>query len=225
MKLQVEKRKITGKKVKRLRLKQILPGVLVEPKKDSINIEVPQGNFLKTYKKAGLTEIFDLSLEDKTYPVIIEEIAHHPVTGVVTHVNFRIVNLKQKLKVNVPIVYINEELHPLIKSNNALLLTQIDEVEVEALPNNLPKKFVLDVLKLVEIGDSFTIKDLKQLVDPTKVEIIEKDDSITISTLDYAKQQKETVEEKTSSVEDVKITSEKTKEDSNNEETTSKDKN
>lgn len=222
MKIQAKKREITGKKVKLLRLKQILPCVLFEPKKDSLNIEVPQGDFLKTYKKVGLTEVFDLSLGDTVYPVIIEEISRHPVTNAITHVNFRIVNLKQKLKVNIPIVFINEELHPLIKSNSALLLTQLDEVEVEALPNNLPKEIVLDVLKLVEIGDSFTIKDLKQLVDTTKVEIMEEDDSITVATLDYAQQQEEPVEEESASVEDVEVTSEKPKEEETGTEETPK---
>lgn len=211
MKLQAKNREITGKKVKTIRKAGMIPAVVFEPKKESINISVEYVAFIKAYRVSGETEVIELTVDDKKYPVIIEEVSYHPVTSSVLHVNFRIVDLKQKIRVNIPIVFVNEETQPLLKTGEALLLTQLDEIEVEALPNDLPKEIVLDVLNLKEIGDSFTIKDIKKVIDTTKVELMEQDEELVIAALDYAQQQEEE-EEGPASVEDVEVTTEKKEE-------------
>lgn len=224
MKLQAKKREITGKKVKTIRKLGRIPAVVFEPKKESLNVSVDYIAFIKAYRQAGETEVIELDLEDKKYPVIIEEVSYHPVSEEVLHVNFRIVDLKQKIRVNVPVVFINEETHPLLKTGEALLLTQLDEIEVEALPNDLPKEIVLDVQNLKEIGESFTIKDVKKVIDITKVELIEQDEELVVAALDYAQQQEEE-EEGPKEVEDVEITTEKKEEGTTEEAPKKEDKN
>ena len=213
MQLKAEKREITGKKVKNLRLNDVIPAVLFEPKKDSINVQVDYNTFVKAYKEAGETEVIEITVGSNKYPVMVEEVQFHPVTGRVSHVNFRIVNLKQKIKVNVPVVFINEEIHPLLKNGNAILLTPVNELEVEALPNDLPKEFELDSNELKEIGDTLTLKQIKKLVDLSKIEFTEEDEDLVIATLDYAVQQEEIKEEEPQSVDDVQVTEQKSPEE------------
>lgn len=205
MELKANKRTITGKKVKNLRKNEVLPAVVFGKGQDSINIEVKYQEAFKTYKTAGETEIVDIDLEGTKYHCLIDEVNFHPVTDLLIHLNFRIVDLHKKIVVSVPLVVINEELNEKIKQGEAIFLLQVDELEVEALPKNLPKNIEIDATLLKEIGDNLTLKDIKKLVDGEKVEIMGEDDELIIATLDYAMRIETEEETGPTSVDEVKI--------------------
>lgn len=186
MELKADPRTIKKSKVKSLRAQNILPGVIFGLKKPSVDVQVGYNDFVRVFKKSGETEIVDLKVGETEYPVLIEEIQYHPVAENILHVNFRLVDITKVISVNVPVNYFGQEGHPLIKNGTAILLTQFDEIEVEALPRNLPKSIELDVSTLKEIGDTLTIQDLKTYVDPEKVTVLEENDEMVIASLDYA---------------------------------------
>jgi large subunit ribosomal protein L25 len=88
---------------------------------------------------------------------LVKQIQLHPVTGTPLHIEFHEVNLKEKIKANVPVVLIGES--PAIKEGMGTLLHLIDEIEVEALPTDLPEHIEIDITKLAAVNDQIMIKE------------------------------------------------------------------
>jgi len=91
------------------------------------------------------------------------------------------------------VVVENEENVALVKSGEALVLTQLNEITVEALPTDLPHEFVVDVSGFAEIGDVITVADL--VYDHEKVEVVDHEPEDVVVTLDYATIEEEVEEE------------------------------
>lgn len=204
MELKAKNRKIIGKGVKTLRKNNIIPAV-VFGKGNNINIEIDYQEAYKTFKNAGETEIVNINLEGTKYSCLIDEVSFHPVTDALLHINFRIVDLNKKIVVSVPIIVTNEEENEKIKQGEALFLLQIDEIEVEALPKDLPKNIEIEAKLIKEIGDTLTLRDVKKLVNNEKVEIKGEDDDLIVATLDYATRLETEEETGPTSVDDVEI--------------------
>jgi len=159
--------KRSDKKAKQLRRQGVLPANVYIPKKESIALEISPINFAKLYKEVGETGLIylDVDGETKAIPALIDQVDMDYLGTSFEHVVFRGVNLKEKIAANVPVEVIGE-----FDVAEAVLITVQDEVEVEALPADLPEKFVFDVSKLKAIGDSFTLADLD--FDKEKVELV-----------------------------------------------------
>jgi large subunit ribosomal protein L25 len=161
----VDKR--SNKKAKQLRREGRLPANVYIPKKDSIALELDPIDFAKLYSEAGETGLIYLNIggESQAVPALIDQVDMDYLGANFEHVVFRGVNLKEKITANVPVEVIGE-----FDVAEAVLITVQDEVEVEALPANLPEKFVFDVSSLKAIGDAFTLADLDY--DKDKVELV-----------------------------------------------------
>jgi large subunit ribosomal protein L25 len=165
--------KRSNKKAKQLRRQGVLPANVYIPKKDSIALEVNPINFAKLYDEAGETGLIYLNIEGESQaiPVLIDQVDMDYLGSSFEHVVFRGVNLKEKITANVPVEVIGEFDVP-----EAVLITVQDEVEVEALPANLPEKFVFDVSSLKAIGDAFTLADLEYDKDEVELVLAEDED-------------------------------------------------
>lgn len=159
--------KRSNKKAKKLRRQGILPANVYIPKKESIALEIDPHAFAKLYAEVGETGLVYLNIdqEETAVPALIDQVDMDYLGNSYEHVVFRGVNLKEKITANVPVEIVGEFDVP-----EATLITVQDEVEVEALPADLPEKFVFDVSQLKAIGDAFTLADLK--FDKTKVELV-----------------------------------------------------
>lgn len=191
-KLKVQKRKITGRKVKQLRQKGIIPANIFGKDVKSVSIQLPQKDFHKAFKLAGETNIIELQIDKitKTRPVLITNIHRHPVTDYYLHVDFHQVDLTKKVTVNIPIELTGEA--P-ATSKGGILLQLLDEIEVEALPSDLPDKFKLDVSKLEEIGQNISLKDIK--IDPKKVKFTTDNLEELVVKIEEPTKEKEDVED------------------------------
>jgi len=161
--LKAEERKMTGRKVRRLRKEGILPANIYGKNVKSVSIQVTHTDFLSVYKDAGETGIVEITLGGKTRPVLVNDLQVDPVTEAVLHVDFFQVNLKEKVTANVPVELIGES--PAEKQRLGTLVQQLDEIEVEALPTNLPDKYEFDVSGLAEVDATVTVGDLKAIKD------------------------------------------------------------
>lgn len=186
--LKAEKRKIFGRKVKKLRQKGILPANLYGKKIKSQALKVNLKDFLNVYKEVGETGIIQLFIDKKKepYPVLIHNLQIHPVSDQPLHVDFHKVDLKEKVQVAIPIELIGEA--PGV-TKGGVLIQSTNEVEVEALPTDLPDKFEVDISKLKEIGQSIAIKDLK--VDKTKVKILVEDENQLVVKVEEPRKEEE----------------------------------
>jgi large subunit ribosomal protein L25 len=168
-KLKVEKRKVSGRKVNKLRQEGILPANIYGKKVKSQAVKLDLKSFLPVYQEVGETGVVELQLkgETKIRPVLIHNIQLDPVSDRPLHADFYQVSLKEKVTTEIPIELVGESLA--VKDKIGVLIQPLMEVEVEALPTDLPDKFEVNIGQLEKIDDVFTVADLKT---PTGVKIL-----------------------------------------------------
>ncbi len=175
LKLSATIRKTFGKKVKLLRQKGILPGVLYGPKIKNLSLEIDSKEFEKIYKEAGESSLISLEIKGKKgkNPVLIHEVRFNPLTDQPIHVDFFQPSLTEEIEAKVSLVFEGESLA--VKDLGGTLIKNIHEVEVKALPQNLPHELKVNVGKLKTFEDNILIQDLivpegaKILKDPKEV--------------------------------------------------------
>ncbi|MEA3292965.1 MAG: 50S ribosomal protein L25 [Patescibacteria group bacterium] len=151
-------REILGKKVKILREKGVLPGVLYGPKIKTIPVEIDLKEFEKIYKEAGESSLISLSLDKKKYSVLIYDVKKDALSGELIHVDFYQPSLEEKVETEIPIVIDGES--PAVQDLGGTLIKNISEVKVKALPQDLPKEIKVNVEALKTLDDDILIKDL-----------------------------------------------------------------
>ncbi len=199
--LQALKRTILGRKVASLRRESKIPANIYSKQKDSVAISVDKKEFLKLYSSAGETTLIELTIEGETKnrPVLIREAQRHPVTGAIVHVDFQQVDLSVKVTANIPVETTGES--EAVKAGGVLVITH-NEIEVEALPTNLPEKFEIDLSKLNAVGDVITVAEL--VYDKEKVDISLEADEILATIQAQAAEQVEEVTAEPAEVELIK---------------------
>lgn len=191
IKLKVDKRKLTGRKVKALRKEGILPANIFGKKVDSMSVELPLADFDKIFEEAGETSVVTVSVEGEkeSRPVLISNIQRDPVTGRAIHADFYQIDLKEKVTANVPVEFVGES--PAEKQGLGTVVQYINELEVEALPGDLPESFEVDVTTLDEVDKSITVGDLK--VDKSKVEVKAEAEEIVAKVEEQEEEEEEAV--------------------------------
>lgn len=155
--LKAQEREVLGKKVKKLRRDGYIPGHVFGKKVETEHVTVKGLDFLKVLKEAGETGLIDLKIgEEKIRPVMIRGLQHDPVSGDLLHIDFYQVNLSEKVTVPVPIVLVGEEPES-VHVGDAVVLQNLQEVNVEALPTDLIENIEVDVSTLKNIDDAITV--------------------------------------------------------------------
>lgn len=191
IKLKADKRKLTGRKVKQLRKEGIVPANIFGKKIKSLAIQASENDLNKIYKDAGETSLIEIDLAgDKTKTakrvVLISDVQTDPITDKLIHIDFREVDLKEKVNAQVPVELTGES--PAEKQGLGTVVQYISEVEVEALPTDLPESFELDQSVLEKVDDSLMIKNLK--FDKSKISI-DLDDEEMIARVDELREEEE----------------------------------
>jgi len=157
--LQVNERKVLGKKVKKLRKEGLLPANVYGKEVKSLAVELPTKEFEKTFKEVGETGLVELKVDGQMKPVLIHNVQYDPVSHEPLHADFYQVNLKEKVKTSVPVSFVGEP--QAIINKVGILLEQISELEVEALPTDLPENIEVNVEKLANVDDQITVAEIK----------------------------------------------------------------
>ncbi len=213
MEIKAEKREFFGKKNRALREQGRIPAILYGPDFKSEPVSVNLKEVKLIYQKAGESTVIDLKVKDEkeSYKVLIKDIQWDPVTDDLIHVDFYKANLAEKVSVSIPVKIIGES--AIVKSGAGIVLTLLSEIEVEALPLDLPHEVEVNVSSLTEIGQSVAVKDLP--IDHTKVKVLEHHPEDLVVKIDYAVQIEKEVEVK--GVEEVEVLKEKPEEASEGE--------
>lgn len=158
IKFQTQRRDLAGKKVGQLRRQGLIPGNINGDLEKTISVVVDQRKFEQLYEEVGDTGLFYVTVgEEKTErPVLITDVQLDPISATPLHVVFRQVDLTEKITAEVPVELIGE-----VEIKDAIVATLHDVVEVEALPQDLPEKFEIDISKFTQIGDMVAYKDLE----------------------------------------------------------------
>lgn len=160
MQIQAKKRETLGKKNKHIRKDGEIPAVVFGKGMESVSISMDYNTFEKTFKQAGETDLLDVVTEKEKYKVLVKDVQYNPVTTKISHASLYKPDLTVKTEAQVPVEIVGEDTNELIKSGAALALQLLQEVTVEALPEDIPHHFVIDVSGLNEIGQGFSISQL-----------------------------------------------------------------
>jgi large subunit ribosomal protein L25 len=156
--IKAENRKETRKKVKTLRDKGIIPAVVYGAGHKPVSIQVNAKEFNKTFQETGETTLLKLKIGDHSKNVLIHDIARDPVENNIIHIDFYEVKMDQQIKTEVPLVFEGEA--PAVKNLGGILVKNLTEIKVEALPKDLPREIKVDISKLETLESHIRIKDL-----------------------------------------------------------------
>src|SRR5579871_5810729 len=159
MDLVVKTRAELGKKVKVLRKEGFIPAELYGHGLANIHLSVPAKEFNKVFKAAGKSTVVTLTIDKDKKPAIIHDVVRDSLTHEVAHIDFYQVRMDEKMKAKIPFEFIG--IAPAIKAHGAVINKSMTEIEVEALPNDLPHSITVDLSVLDELNKSIYVSDLK----------------------------------------------------------------
>lgn len=205
MKIKAVKREKIGQGLATLRNEGLIPAVVYGKGFENLNLTLNLKEFKKAYKEAGNSSVVDLEIEGRKEPikVLVHDTQEETIKNEIIHVDFHKIDLSQKTTVKVPVEIIG--VSPAVKGGEGILLTLLSEIEIEALPLDLPHQITVDVSHLEKVGDAIMIKDLP--IDHAKVEVKGHKIEDLVVKIDYAVQIEK--EEETKSVEDIEVLTEK----------------
>ncbi len=192
-----------GKKTEAARELGKIPAVVYGHGVKNVSLEIDYKDFQKVFKETGESSLVELLIEGEKQkrPVLIHEIQKDPVSDKFLHVDFFQTSLKEEVEVTIPLVF--EGTSPAIKDLGGTLIKNITEIEVKALPQNLPHEIKVSIDGLNNFGDHILIKDL---VLPKDIKVFKKPDEIIVSVAKAQKVEEDLekpVEEDVSKVEKV----------------------
>ncbi len=153
-------RDIVGKKVRFLRREGITPANLYGHNVKSTALQIDTIELKHTLSKAGKSSLVALKVDDAKKPkmVVVRDIQREPLTGSLLHVDLYQVKMAEKIKLDVPLLFIGEA--PAIKDRGGILVQNMNTVEVECLPANMPHNIEVDLSVLSEIDQAVHVRDL-----------------------------------------------------------------
>ena len=157
LKLKAVKRDV-AEKPEEIRETGAIPAVFYGPKESSQAITVKALEFDKVFKEAGESTVVVLDVDGTEHETLIHDVAYHPVRGTVAHVDFYVIEKGKKVQVNVELVF--EGVSPAEKTLGGTLVKVMHEVEIEAMPKDLPHEIVVSVESLVDFDSKITAGDI-----------------------------------------------------------------
>lgn len=151
-------RSVKGKKVGALRREGNLPAVLYGHNFETTPITLNLRETSRLLHGLTASSLVYISLEGKEHATLVREKQRDYLRNTLKHIDFQVVSLKEKIRAKVAIIL--EGVSPAVKDYNGVIISEMDSVEVEALPQDLPENIVLDISKLAKIGDHYLVSDI-----------------------------------------------------------------
>ncbi len=182
------KRTVIGKQVGVLRRAGKLPGVVYGHKMDPVAITMELKEATRVLNKATSSSIIVINLEGKEVSTLIREKQMDYLKNLIIHADFQAVSLTEKIRAEVAIEFTG--IAPAVKDFSGIVVEGVNKIDVEALPQNLPERFIIDISVLKEIGDSLFVRDIQI---PQGVEVLTPvDEMIVLVTAPAAEEVSET---------------------------------
>lgn len=172
--LTIEKRQETGSSAAaRLRRNGMIPGIIYGKNIAPVNVKVPAKELREIISKHGHNAVLDLDMEGQKIMAVIKDLQRNLMGTQYEHVDFQNIAMNELIKAKVPIRPIGESL---IESKGGLVMLQVDELEVECLPDNLPDSIEIDVSDM-EIGHSLEVADINI---PQNIRVLSNPDEVVL---------------------------------------------
>ena len=170
-KLTLEKREVTGKKIKSLRASGLIPSV-VYGEKAPVLVASEYVATEKVLGKAGYHSPIDLDVAGKKQLAIVKNVQIDPVSRKIVNVEFQAISANEVVEATTPIVIVNFEASDASKIYHFAMTQAMEEIDVKAKPADLPAELTVDASALKDVDDKITIADIKL---PKGVELADKE--------------------------------------------------
>jgi len=204
LELQAEPRTTVGRGLKTLRDRGYVPSVLYGHGISSQPLQIEERALRLLLARGGGHNIVSLSIAGtkETHMVLMREVQRHPTRPLVLHVDFYRVVMTEKLQTHVPLVIVGEA--PAVVDSMGALVQNLDRLEVECLPGDLPSSFEVDISILERTDQNITVGDIAS---PQGVEILDGPETVIISlaVARAEEEEEEEVEVEAPEAEDVEV--------------------
>jgi len=156
--LEAKKREVIGKQVKALRREGFLPAVIYGTDIEPLPLTLNTREVRQTLDKIGANTLITLKIGKKEHLALVRDMQREVINRDLLHIDFQAVSLEETITTTVPVMVVGEA--PAVKEMNALLVTGLDFLQIEAKAKDLPDTIRVDVSELVEIGDNIQVKDI-----------------------------------------------------------------
>jgi len=152
-------RTIKGKQVGALRREGKIPGVMYGHNFESTSILLDLRDTTKILSGLTGSSLVTVELDGKEHSALVREKQRDYIKNILKHVDFQIVSLTEKIRARVGIQLVG--VSPAVKDFSAVVVTSMDHLEVESFPQYLPERILIDISRLLKIGDAIYVRDVK----------------------------------------------------------------
>jgi large subunit ribosomal protein L25 len=165
------KRSVKSKQAVILRAEGKVPGVVYGRGVRTEPLTLDSKELEKVYRHAGGNKIVSLKIGDeRAKNVLIHDVQRGSLRGELTHADFYVVRMDEEIKTEVPLHYTGES--TAVYQQEGTLMKNLDVVEVESLPADIPESFEVDISVLDDFEKTITLADLTL---PAGVKLTEED--------------------------------------------------
>lgn len=140
-----------------------LPAVLYGHGIQNKVLTVDRRQFVKVFRAAGYTSLINLTVQENEgesgHTVLVREVQVHPVRSDIIHADFYQVRLDETITARVPLIFTGES--PAVKDLGGIIVRNVDDVEITALPQNLPHDITVDISALTDYNAPLRVRDLR----------------------------------------------------------------
>lgn len=155
--LKAKERTLLGKKVKNLRAEGFIPAEVFGHGFENKHIAVSEKEFTKVYKEAGENTVIELLIGSEKTPALISHVAYDRILEKVLAIDFYHIKKGEKIRTHVPVEYVGTDM---ATKAGFVLVKVVSQLEIEALPDNIPHSFKVDISALQEPGQNIEVKDM-----------------------------------------------------------------
>lgn len=171
--LKATKRDVVGKQVKAMRREGKLPAVIYGRHNEPIVISLDAHTASLALGRLSSSSLVTIDVDGTQYSTLVREKQRDYIKNRLLHVDFLAVSQDEKLTATVSLHFIGVSIA--VKDFNAVLVHNLEELEVESLPADLPERIDVDISVLSRIGDGIRVRDV---VVSDKVRILENPDTM-----------------------------------------------
>lgn len=177
--LKATKRDVTGKQVKAMRREGKLPAVIYGRHLEPISILLDAHTAGLALAKVSASSLVTLDVDGKEFPALVRERQRDYIKGNLTHIDFLAVSMDEKLRTSVGLAFVG--VSPAVKDYSGILVHNLERLEVECLPGDLPERINVDISMLKQIGDIIRVRDLA-VSDKVRI-LADEDETIAVVTI------------------------------------------
>jgi large subunit ribosomal protein L25 len=156
--IESQKRDVIGRQVKNIRKEGQLPAIVYGQGMKSIPIVLDAKSTQRLVTRLGPSTLITLNVDGEPYHTLLRDRQYNYLTGDIIHLDFLVVSLTETVKTAVSVQIEGEA--PAVNDFNGILVTNLESIDIEGLPMDLPNRILVDVSVLKEIGDSISVRDL-----------------------------------------------------------------